>query len=137
MSWVNKELFIRAFCVAITVAALWWSSSSFGLGLGLSDIKIDSTLASPFRGSIELRGLSEIDLDQEQFSVTIESNANAAIEYRLERTGADSAKRIRFSRASVTEPLFQFRVEVKWDRSVAARSDGRQAWRPGVGRSGS
>lgn len=122
MSWVNKKLFIRAFCVAITVAALWWSSSSFGLGLGLSDIKIDSTLASPFRGSIELRGLSEIDLDQEQFSVTIESNANAAIEYRLERTGADSAKLILFSRASVTEPLFQFRVEVKWDRSVAARS---------------
>lgn len=115
-------MFIRAFCIAITIAALWWSSSSFGLGLGFGDIKIDSTLASPFKASIELRGLSEIDLDAEQFSVTIESNANAAIEYRLERTGDDSARLILFSRAPVTEPLFQFRIEVKWDRSVAARS---------------
>jgi len=69
-----------------------------------------------------MRGLSEIDLDPEKLSVTIESDSNTNIEYRLQRTGDDSASLILFSKALMTEPLFQFRVEVKWDRNVVARS---------------
>jgi len=115
-------VFIRAFGIAATIAAIWWSSSSFGLGLGLGELKVESTLASPLRASIPLRGMAEIDLDPELFVVTIESDARAKIEYRLERQNADTVNLMLYTREPISEPLFQFRVEIEWDRSSSARS---------------
>jgi FimV-like protein len=116
------DVLIRALVVAFTVAALWWSSNSFGLGLGLGELKIDSNLAAPLKASITLRGLSGIDLDPDQFSIRIESDSKAKIEYRLLRMGSDSAIIQLYTREIISDPLFQFRVEVKWDSSAVARS---------------
>jgi FimV-like protein len=113
---------IRALAVAFTVAALWWSSNSFGLGLGLGELKIDSNLAAPFKASVILRGMSGIDLDPDQFSIRIDSDSKAKIEYRLLRMDSDSAIIELYTREAISDPLFQFRVEVKWDSSTIARS---------------
>ena len=115
-------MLIRALVVSFTVAALWWSSSSFGLGLGLGELKIDSNLAAPLKASVTLRGISGIDLDPEQFSIRIDSDSKPKIEYRLLRIDSDTATIQLYTREIISNPLFQFRVEVKWDSSTAARS---------------
>jgi len=113
---------IRTFVVAFTVAALWWSSSSFGVGLGLGELKIDSNLAAPLKASVTLRGMSDIDLDPEQFSIRIDSESKSKIEYRLLRMDSDTAIIQLYTRDIISNPLFQFRVEVKWDSSTVSRT---------------
>jgi len=113
---------IRVICVVITATAVWWSSSSFGLGLGLGELKVNSTLASPLKASVTLRGMDGIDLDPEQFSIRIDSDSNSKIQYRLLRIDANTAVIDLYTREVISEPLFQFRIEVKWDRSAVARS---------------
>ena len=53
---------IRALSVAITIAALWWSTSSFGVGLGLGEVNVASSLSAPFKASITLKGMDAINL---------------------------------------------------------------------------
>ena len=115
-------VFIRVIVVAISVAALWWSSSSFGLGFGLGELRVSSSLASPLKASVTLRGMDGIDLDPEYFSIRIDSDSKAKIEYRLQRMDADTAVIDLYTRNAISEPLFQFRIEVKWDSSAVARS---------------
>ena len=115
-------MFFRVICVALTVTAVWWSSSSLGLGLGLGELKVNSNLASPLKASITLRGMDGVDLDPEQFSIRIDSDSNSKIEYRLLRIDANTAVIDLYTREVISEPLFQFRIEVKWDRSAVARS---------------
>ena len=115
-------MFIRVFVVALTVATLWWSSSSFGLGMGLGELNVNSNLASPLKASVTLRGMDGIDLDPEYFSIRIDSDSTPKIEYRLQRMDADTAVIDLYTREIISEPLFQFRIEVKWDSSAVARS---------------
>jgi len=115
-------LFIRTLLVIFTASALWWSSSSFGLGLGLGELKVDSNLAAPLKASVILRGMNGIDFDAEQFSIRIDSDSKPKIEYRLLRIDADTAIIRLYTREIISNPLFQFRVEVKWDSSTVARS---------------
>jgi len=115
-------VFIRALVVAFTVAALWWSSSSFGVGLGLGELKVESNLAAPLKASISLRGMEGIDLDPEQFSIRIDSDSKSKIEYRLLRMDADTAIIQLYTLEAISDPLFQFSVEVKWDSSAVMRS---------------
>ena len=72
---VGSLVSIRVFLVALTVVALWWSSNSFGRGLGLGDLNVTSNLAAPLMASVTLRGLDGIDLDPENFSIRIDSMA--------------------------------------------------------------
>ena len=115
-------VFIRLLVVALTVATLWWSSSSFGLGLGLGELNVNSNLASPLKASVTLRGMDGIDLDPEYFSIRVDSDSKSKIEYRLQRMDADTAVIDLYTREIISEPLFQFRIEVKWDSSAVARS---------------
>lgn len=115
-------VFIRIFTVALTVAALWWSSSSFGLGLGLGELNVKSSLASPLKATVTLRGMDGIDLDPEFFSIRIDSDSKSKVEYRLQRMDADTAVIDLYTREIISEPLFQFRIEVKWNTSAVARS---------------
>ena len=115
-------MFIRVLVVSITVATLWWSSSSFGLGFGLGELSLKSHLASPLKASVTLRGMDGIDLDPEYFSIRIDSDLKSKIEYRLQRMDADTAVIDLYTREVISEPLFQFRIEVKWDSSAVARS---------------
>jgi FimV-like protein len=115
-------VFIRIFVVALTVATFWWSSSSFGLGLGLGELNIHSSLASPLKASVTLRGMDGIDLDPEFFSIQIDSDSTSKIEYRLQRMDADTAVIDLYTREIVSNPLFQFRIEVKWDNSTVSRN---------------
>ena len=108
--------------VSFTVAALWWSSSSFGLGLGLGELKLDSNLAAPLKASVTLRGMSGIDLDPEQFSIRIDSDSKLKIEYRLLRMDSDTTIIQLYTKDIISDPLFEFRIEVKWDSSAVARS---------------
>ena len=108
-------MIIRVIGVALTVMTLWWSSSSFGLGLGLGELKLDSYLASPLKASVTLRGMNGIDLDPDQFSIRIDSDLQSKIEYRLLRMDSDTAVIDLYTRNAISEPLFQFRIEVKWD----------------------
>ena len=119
---VRMIVFIRVFVVSITVVALWWSSSSFGLGFGLGELSLKSHLASPLKASVTLRGMDGIDLDPEYLSIRIDSDSKAKIEYRLQRMDADTAVIDLYTREAISEPLFQFRIEVKWDSSAVARS---------------
>ncbi|MCZ6486629.1 MAG: hypothetical protein O6703_00430, partial [Gammaproteobacteria bacterium] len=115
-------MFIRVFVVALTVATLWWSSSSFGLGLGLGDLNVQSSLASPLKASVTLRGMDGIDLDPEFFSIRIDSDSKSKIEYRLQRMDADTAVIDLYTREIISDPLFQFRIEVKWDNNAVSRN---------------
>ncbi len=115
-------MFIRVIGVALSVMALWWSSSSFGLGLGLGELNVSSYLASPLKARVTLRGMDGIDLDPGQFSIHIDSDSQAKIEYRLLRMDSDTAIIDLYTRDIISEPLFQFRIEVKWDSSAVARS---------------
>jgi FimV-like protein len=110
---------IRSLGIAITIATLWWPSSGFSLGLG--DINVKSTLASPLEASIPLNGMERIDLDPGQFFIRIDSNSHQKIQYRLERTDTNSATIILYTRKAVKEPLFQFRLEVEWDKGIIGR----------------
>ena len=112
----------RAFIIAITVAAIWWPLRSFGLGLGLGDAIVESSLSSPLRVDIPLRGMEGISLDPEKFSIVIEDASRPNMEYRLERIDEDTATIVLYTRHMVTEPLVHFRLKVKWDKSAIARS---------------
>ena len=101
--------------------ALWWSSSSFALGLGLGDLKLTSNLSSPLKASVVLKGMDSINLDPDQFSILIDGDSNQQIEYRLLRMDGDSAVIDLYTRQAIAEPLFQFRIEVKWGNSTVAR----------------
>jgi pilus assembly protein FimV len=63
-----------------------------------------------------------IDLDPEQFSIRIDSDSNSKIKYRLLRIDANTAVIELYTREVISEPLFQFRIEVKWNSSAVARS---------------
>ena len=102
--------------------ALWWSSNSFGRGLGLGDLNVTSNLAAPLKARVTLRGMDSIDLNPEHFSIRIDSDSKAKIEYRLLRMDADTAIIDLYTRELISEPLFQFRIEVKWEGSAVARS---------------
>jgi len=113
---------IRAFIISITIVAIWWPLRSFGLGLGLGDASVESTLSSPLRVNIPLRGMEGVSLDPEKFSIIIEDSSRPNMEYRLERIDGDTATIVLYTRQMVTEPLVHFRLEVKWERSAIARS---------------
>jgi FimV-like protein len=113
---------IRAFIIAITIAAIWWPLRSFGLGLGLGDASVESTLSSPLRVDIPLRGMEGLRLDPEKFSIEIEDSSRPNMKYRLERIDADNAIIVLYTRQMVTEPLVHFRLKVKWEKSAIARS---------------
>ena len=115
-------MFIRAFIIAITVTAIWWPLRSFGLGLGLGDASVESTLSSPLRVNIPLRGMEGVSLDPEKFSIVIEDASRLNMEYRLERIDGDTATIVLYTRHMVTDPLVHFRLKVKWDKSAIARS---------------
>jgi len=110
---------IRSLGIAITIAALSWPS--IGLGLGLGEIIVESTLASPLKASIPLNGMDRIGLDTDQFYIRLDGASKLKIQYRLERTDTDTARIILYTRKAVTEPLFQFRIEVEWDEGIVAR----------------
>jgi len=112
----------RAFIIAITVAAIWWPLRSFGLGLGLGDAIVESSLSSPLRVDIPLRGMEGISLDPEKFSIVIEDASRPNMEYRLERIDGDTATIVLYTRHMVTDPLVHFRLKVKWEKSAIARS---------------
>ena len=112
-------MLIRSLGIAITIAALSWPS--VGLGLGLGEIIVESTLASPFKASIPLNGMDRIGLDTDQFYIRLDGASKLKIQYRLERTDTDTARIILYTRKAVTEPLFQFRIEVEWDEGMVAR----------------
>ena len=118
---VDLVVFSRLMGVAITMMALWWSSSSFALGLGLGDLKLTSNLSSPLKASVVLKGMDSINLDPDQFSILIGGDSNHQIEYRLLRMDGDSAVIDLYTRQAIAEPLFQFRIEVKWGNSTVAR----------------
>jgi len=118
----NRTVSIRAFGVAMTIAALWWSSSSFGVGLGLGEINVASSLSAPFEASITVKGMETINLDPEQISIRIDGESGANIDYRLERIDADTALIHLYTREAISEPVIQFRVEVTWDRNTVTRS---------------
>ena len=113
-------MLIRPFGVAITIATLWWPSSSFGLGLG--EINVESTLASPLKATIPLRGMDKIDLSPDQYFIRLDGTSKLKIQFRLERTDTNTATIILYTREAVTEPLFHFRIEVEWDEGIIARS---------------
>jgi len=110
---------IRSLGIAIAIATLWWPTSGFTLGLG--DINVKSTLASPLDASIPLTGMDRIDLDPDQFFIKIDSNSRTKIQYRLEPTDTDSARIILYTRKPIKEPLFQFRLEIEWDKGIIGR----------------
>ena len=112
-------MLIRSLGIAITIAALSWPS--VGLGLGLGEIIVESTLASPLKASIPLNGMDRIGLDTDQFYIRLDGASKLKIQYRLERTDTDTARIILYTRKAVTEPLFQFRIEVEWDEGMVAR----------------
>jgi FimV-like protein len=106
----------------MAIAALWWSSSSFGVGLGLGEINVASSLSAPFEASITVKGMETVNLDPEQISIRIDGESGANIDYRLERVDADTALIRLYTREAISEPVIQFRVEVTWDRNAVARS---------------
>jgi len=106
----------------MTIAAIWWSSSSFGVGPGLGEVNVVSRLSAPFEASITVKGMDAIDLDSDQFSIRIDGESGANIDYRLERVDADTALIHLYTREAISEPVIQFRVEVSWDRNAVARS---------------
>jgi len=110
---------IRSLGIAIAIATLWWPSIGFSLGLG--DINVESTLASPLEASIPLNGMDRIDLDPDQFFIRIDSNSHPKIQYRLERIDTYSATIILYTRTAIKEPLFQFHLEIEWDKGIIGR----------------
>jgi FimV-like protein len=94
---------------------------SFGLGLGLGEASVLSTLSSPLRVDVPLRGLEGLSLDPEKFSIRIEDTSRPNMEYRLERIDGDTATIVIYTRQMITEPLVHFRLQVKWDKSAIAR----------------
>ena len=116
---VILPVLIRSLGIAIAIATLWWPTSGFSLGLG--DINVKSTLASPLEASIPLTGMDRINLDPDQFFIKIDSNSGTKIQYRLERTDTDSARIILYTRKAIKEPLFQFRLEIEWDKGIVGR----------------
>jgi FimV-like protein len=112
---------IRVLIVAISIAAIWWPLRSFGLGLGLGEVSVESSLSSPLQLSIPLRGLDGFNLDPEEFSVVIEDASMPGINYRLENRDGDTATIVLYTRKTITEPVVHFRVEVKLDKSAVAR----------------
>jgi len=110
---------IRSLGIAITIAALSWPLSCFSLGLG--EIIVESTLASPLKASIPLNGMDRIDLDPDQFFIRLDGFSKPKIRYRLERIDTETARIILYTRKAITEPLFQFRIEVEWDEGIVAR----------------
>jgi len=92
-----------------------------GFSLGLGEIIVESTLASPLKASIPLSGMDRIDLDPDQFFIRIDGTSNPKIQYRLVRTDTETASIILYTRKAVTEPLIQFRIEVEWDEGIVAR----------------
>ncbi len=107
------------FSTAISVAVLW-SSGSHSLGLG--EIRVESTLASPLEASISLNGIERIDLDLDLFSIRLESQLRQKLFYRLERTDSNTASIILYTQRAIIDPIFQFRLEVEWDEGRVSRS---------------
>ena len=107
------------FSTAISVAVLW-SSGSHSLGLG--EIRVESTLASPLEASISLNGIERIDLDLDLFSIRLESQLRQKLFYRLERTDSNTASIILYTQRAILDPIFQFRLEVEWDEGRVSRS---------------
>ncbi len=107
------------FSTAISVAVLW-SSGSHSLGLG--EIRVESTLASPLEASISLNGIERIDLDLDLFSIRLESQLKQKLFYRLERTDSNTASIILYTQRAILDPIFQFRLEVEWDEGRVSRS---------------
>jgi hypothetical protein len=115
-------VFIRALVVALTILSVWWPLRSFGIGLGLGNANVESTLSSPLRISIPLRGMDGVVLDPEKFSIEIEDASRPNMMHRLEDVVGDNATIILYTRQMVTDPVVQFRLKVKWQRSAIARS---------------
>jgi pilus assembly protein FimV len=107
------------FSPAISVAVLW-SSGSHPLGLG--EIRVESTLASPLEASISLNGIERIDLDPDLFSIRLESQLKQKLLYRLERTDSNTASIILYTQRAIIDPIFQFHLEVEWDKGKVSRS---------------
>lgn len=107
------------FSTAISVAVLW-SSGSHSLGLG--EIRVESTLASPLEASISLNGIERIGLDLDLFSIRLESQLKQKLFYRLERTDSNTASIILYTQRAIIDPIFQFRLEVEWDKGSVSRS---------------
>lgn len=107
------------FSTAISVAVLW-SSGSHSLGLG--EIRVESTLASPLEASISLNGIERIGLDLDLFSIRLESQLKQKLFYRLERTDSNTASIILYTQRAIIDPIFQFRLEVEWDEGRVSRS---------------
>ena len=104
---------------AITVAVLW-SSGSHSLGLG--EIRVESTLASPLEASISLNGIERIGLDPDLFFIRLESQLRQKLFYRLEHTDSNTVSIILYTQRAITDPIFQFRLEVETDKSSVSRS---------------
>ncbi len=96
----------------------WWQPRNLGLG----DASAVSTLSSPLRVSIPLRGLQGVSLDPEKFSIDIENPSRPNMQYQLERIDGDTATIVLYTRQMITEPLVHFRLKVKWDKITVARS---------------
>jgi len=107
------------FSTAISVAVLW-SSGIHSLGLG--EIRVESTLASPLEASISLNGIERIGLDLDLFSIRLESQLKQKLFYRLERTDSNTASIILYTQGAIIDPIFQFRLEVEWDKGSVSRS---------------
>ncbi len=107
------------FSTAISVAVLW-SSGSHSLGLG--EIRVESTLASPLEASISLNGIERIGLDLDLFSIRLESQLKQKLFYRLERTDSNTASIILYTQRAIIDPIFQFHLEVEWDEGRVSRS---------------
>ena len=95
------------FSTAISVAVLWSSGSP---SLGLGEIRVESTLASPLEASISLNGIERIGMDPDLFSIRLESQLRQKLFYRLERTDINTASIILYTQRAITGPIFQFRL---------------------------
>jgi len=88
----------------------------------LGEIRVESTLASPLEASISLNGIERIGLDLDLFSIRLESQLKQKLFYRLERTDSNTASIILYTQRAIIDPIFQFRLEVEWDKGSVSRS---------------
>ncbi|MFT5219250.1 MAG: FimV-like protein [Gammaproteobacteria bacterium] len=116
--WGTLVMGFRIAGLVIASATLWWPSSSLALGLG--ELTVESTLASPFKANIPLTGMSRIDLEPGRFFIKLDSESKPKLLYRFELTNT-TAKIIIYSRKAITDPLFDFRIQVEWDTGKVAR----------------
>jgi pilus assembly protein FimV len=101
------------------------------MALGLGEIEVESSLASPFLARVRLDNRnSDVFLDSSQVRIKLESGLSGdeasrvapRLRYRFEKLNTRMPELVLYTQRPVMNPLFIIKVTVEWDEGTLLRA---------------